>query len=97
MEGNVMIVERATLGELVAELSAKGFDRPVIDATGLKGRYDVRFDMAAARTAGQMNPNDPAGAMMSAVEDQMGLRIVPRKADVDVLVVDHVERKPAEN
>jgi len=97
MGGNVMIVERATLGELVAELSAKGFDRPVIDATGLKGRYDVRFDMAAARTAGQMNPNDPAGAMMSAVEDQMGLRIVPRKADVDVLVVDHVERKPAEN
>ena len=97
MDGNVMIVERATLGELVAELSAKGFDRPVIDATGLKGRYDVRFDMAAARTAAQMSPNDPAGAMMSAVEDQMGLKIVPRKAEVDVLVIDHLEKSPAEN
>jgi len=94
---SIMIIERATPGELCAELSAKGSDRPVIDATGLRGRYDIRFDMARARIAAQMSPNDPLGGMMAAIEDQLGLKLVPRKADVDVLVIDHMERTPAEN
>jgi uncharacterized protein (TIGR03435 family) len=96
-EKGAVIIQRASLSELAAELSGKGFDRPVIDATGLTGRYDVRLDMAAIATANQANPSDPAGTMMGALEDQMGLKVVSRKAPLDVLVIDHAERKPAEN
>jgi uncharacterized protein (TIGR03435 family) len=96
-EKTFLVVEHASLNELAAELSGKLFDRPVIDATGLKGRYDIRLDMAALRTANQMSPNDPAGAMMSAMEEQLGIKIVPRKAPVEVLIIDHVERKPSDN
>ncbi len=93
----MLIVEHASLSELAAELSGKVFDRPVVDATGLQGRYDIRLDMAAARLAAQMSPNDPAGAMMSALEEQLGIKVAPRKANVDVLVVDHAEKRPADN
>jgi hypothetical protein len=75
-----MIIERASISELAGELSGKVFDRPVIDATGLKGRYDIRFDMAAVRAANQADPTDPAGAMMSALEYQMELKLVAQGA-----------------
>jgi uncharacterized protein (TIGR03435 family) len=96
-EKGAMIVERASLSELAAELSGKVFDRPVIDATGLKGRYDIRLDMAAVRAAVQADPADPMGIMMSALQEQMGLKVVARKDQVDVLVIDHVERTPTQN
>ena len=96
-ERGAMIIERASLGELAAELSGKVFDRPVIDATGLKGRYDIRFDLAAVRAAVQADPADPMGIMMSALQEQMGLKVVARKDQVDVLVIDHVERTPTAN
>jgi uncharacterized protein (TIGR03435 family) len=96
-EKGAMIIERATLDELGAELSGKVFGRPVIDATGLKGRFDIRLDMAAIRAATQADPSDPAGIMMRALEEQMGLKVVARKAPIDVLVIDHVERTPAAN
>lgn len=92
-----VIVEHATLSELAAELSGKVFDRPVVDGTGLKGRYDVRLDMAAIQMAIQAAPADSQSVMMDALQEQMGLRVVARKNDVDILVVDHVERKPADN
>jgi uncharacterized protein (TIGR03435 family) len=94
---SAVIIERASIGELAGELSGKIFDGPVIDATGLTGRYDIRFDMAPARAAVQADPTDPAGAMMSALEQGLGLKVVRCKAPVDVLVVDQVDRKPVEN
>jgi uncharacterized protein (TIGR03435 family) len=96
-EKGAMVIERASLGELAAELSGKVFDRPVIDATGLKGRYDIRFDIAAVRAATQADPSDPMGIMMSALQEQMGLKVVARRDQVEVLVIDHVERAPAQN
>lgn len=96
-EKGAIVVQRASLSELAAELSGKGFDRPVIDATGLTGRYDVRLDMAAVAAANQADRTDPMGVMMSALEDQMGLKVVGRKGQVDVLVIDHVEKQPAAN
>jgi uncharacterized protein (TIGR03435 family) len=97
MDKGAMLIEHATLSELAAELSGKMFDRPVIDATGLKGNFDVRFDPMAARGRPEGGQNDAMAMMMSALEDQMGLKVVPRKAQVDVLVVDHAERKPKAN
>ena len=38
------------MDELAAEIGRGLFDRPVVDATGLKGRYDIRIDMAAVRS-----------------------------------------------
>jgi uncharacterized protein (TIGR03435 family) len=76
--------------------------RPVVDQTGLAGGYDidVRYTpepFAAAALAlrpGAAAPEgiDPEGpSLYAALEDQLGLKLQPARAPVDVLVIDHVE------
>lgn len=91
------VVQRASMKDLAAELSRGMFDRPVVDATGLKGRYDIRIDMAAIAATNQTDRVDAASAMITALQEQMGLKIESRKQEVDVLVVDHAEKTPTEN
>lgn len=69
-------------------------DRPLIDQTGLTGKYDfaLHYTYDEARAT---DPNAPPG-MFTAIQEQLGLKLQPMKATVDVLVVDHVER-PSEN
>jgi uncharacterized protein (TIGR03435 family) len=61
-----------------------------------------------ARTAGVMLPpgggaavaetaSDPSGGSIFSSLQQMGLKLEPRKAPVDLIVVDHVEKVPTEN
>lgn len=76
-------------------------DRPVLDKTQLSGNYDFRlhFDpstasaavMAAASTADSTEPS-----IFTAIQEQIGLKLDPRREPVDVLVIDHVE-KPSGN
>jgi uncharacterized protein (TIGR03435 family) len=69
-------------------------DRPLVDQTGLTGRYDfsIRYTYDEARTT---DPNAPPG-LFTAVQEQLGLKFQPTKAPVDVFVIDHVEH-PSEN
>ena len=71
--------------------------RPVIDKTGLEGRYDVQldFDMYSAR--GQTPPADyDKPSLEQALEDQLGLRMVPAKMAMPMYVVESISR-PSEN
>ena len=74
--------------------------RPVVDATGLKGSFD--FTLGFARAGEQPTPYDAANAhnntaqdadvpLLTALEEQLGLKLEPRRAPVEVLVIDHVE------
>ena len=69
-------------------------DRPVVDRTGLNGRYDFQlkwtFDDSRAPTNGSAPPS-----LFTAIQEQMGLKLEPVKAKADVLVVDKVERPGA--
>jgi uncharacterized protein (TIGR03435 family) len=69
-------------------------DRPVVDKTGLPGKWD--FDLTWTYDDTRVtDPNAPPG-LFTAVQEQLGLRMDAVKAPVDVLVVDGVER-PGEN
>lgn len=69
-------------------------DRPLVDQTGLTGRYDFKlrytYDEAHAT-----DPNAPPG-LFTAVQEQLGLKLEPTKAPVEVFAIDSVER-PGEN
>lgn len=69
-------------------------DRPVVDQTGLAGRFDfvLKWTPDGAEAS---DPNAPPG-LFTAIQEQLGLKLEPVKAPVDVLVIDHVER-PSEN
>jgi uncharacterized protein (TIGR03435 family) len=53
--------------------------------------------MAAAAATNPDDRMDAASAMISALRDQMGLKVEGRKQVIDVLVIDHVEKTPTEN
>jgi len=71
----------------------------VRNATGLEGFYDFKLDMRPY-IAGQQ-PGDPpidfVSIAMSALRDELGLKLEARKVQLDVLVVDRLEKAALEN
>jgi len=69
-------------------------DRPVVDQTGLKGSYDFTlkytYDESRAPADGSAPPS-----LFTAIQEQLGLKLVPVKAPADVLVIDKVDRPSA--
>ena len=84
--------------EQIAEWLSWYAGRAVLDATGLKGKYNYTIRWADSR--GSMRPDadaDIGPSLFAAVQQQLGLRLEAAKARVDVLVVDHAEKTPTEN
>ena len=103
-----------------ADMLAMQLDRPIVDMTGLQGKYDITLDFApdpaimqakmAALGAGPppgvtadggglggASPDTGSATIFSALPDQLGLRLEPRKGPVDLLVIDSLQKTPTEN
>jgi uncharacterized protein (TIGR03435 family) len=94
----------AQLAVLLFKGMASGYvGGPVFDATGLEGGWDFTLSFsapaAAGTPAGADTAAEPTGAvsLAEAMERQIGIRMEMKKQPVEVLVIDHVERKPTEN
>jgi uncharacterized protein (TIGR03435 family) len=74
--------------ELVYSLS-NDVGRVVIDKTGLTGGYDFTLNWTPD---GQQETADSEPDIFTAVEEQLGLKLVPAKGPVDTVVVDRIER-----
>jgi len=75
-------------------------DLPVVDMTGLKGRYDLTLDWSPEPKNPKPGDPPPAGPfpyLPEALQEQLGLKLENRKAPIDFLVVDHAEKIPTEN
>jgi uncharacterized protein (TIGR03435 family) len=79
-------------------------DRPVVDQTGLEGRWDFllkwtpdesQFTAIGIRILPPTdNSNAPPG-LFTAIQEQIGLKLEATRAMVDVIVIDKVERPSA--
>ena len=69
-------------------------DRPVVNKTGITGRFDFHLEFALDEiTGGGAAPAETAGpSIFTALERQLGLKLEPAKAPGDFIVIDHVER-----
>jgi uncharacterized protein (TIGR03435 family) len=98
-------VRNATMEEVAGVMQAH-LDRPVVDQTGLKGRFDFQLQWTPDETTqfaspGGPPPKPPEGAetqpdLFTAIQQQLGLKLESTRAQTDVLVIDKVE-KPSEN
>jgi uncharacterized protein (TIGR03435 family) len=97
-------VLRADLDEVASMLSTP-LQTPVLNLTGLKGRYDFSADLAEHVTPELLNTKRPGPEMIqdmiaiaiSAMRKQLGLNVELRKVPVELLVIDHAEKAPTEN
>jgi uncharacterized protein (TIGR03435 family) len=96
----VLPARNATMTDFVSLLQRAVLDRPVVDRTGLAGRYDFDLEWAPDETQfGGDVPVAPADAasppFFTAIEQQLGLRLEATRGPVQALVVDRAERPSA--
>jgi len=95
----------ATMQDFAGLLQSAVLDRPVVDQTGLTGRFDFTLNwtpdesqfvgMGIKVPPPSDKPDAPPG-LFTAVQEQLGLKLEATKAPVDVIVIDKVE-KPSAN
>lgn len=101
----VFPVRNATMKDFSGTMQAVVLDRPVVDQTGLTGRYDFTLTWTPDETqfggrGGQVPPPAdnvaaPPG-LFTAIQEQLGLKLESTKAPTEVFVIDRVE-KPTDN
>ena len=72
----------------------------MLDKTGLTGKYDFSLEYTATRSALPQpveGPVDSGPDFATALEQQLGLKLLPSRASLDVVVIDTIERTPTEN
>jgi uncharacterized protein (TIGR03435 family) len=67
--------------------------QPVVDATGLTGRYTIELHVFL----GPPPPGEEDLDLFEALQKQLGLMLVQKKRSIDIIVIDHIERTPTEN
>jgi uncharacterized protein (TIGR03435 family) len=101
----------ATIGDFTGFLQILVLDRPVVDKTGIQGRYDYQctFTPDDSQFGGHPPPMPAQGnngstdtataaapSLYDALQQELGLKLSAEKTAVDVIAIDHVE-KPTPN
>ncbi len=80
--------------EHLAQMLASQLQAPFQDATGLTGKYDFTLKWLP----NSLRPDADLGlSLEAALPEQLGLTLRHTKGQVEVLVVDHIEKTPTEN
>jgi uncharacterized protein (TIGR03435 family) len=97
-------VRNATMGDFAHLMQSAVLDRPVVDQTGLAGKWDFQLKWTPddSQFSGMgMRPPPPSEAadapppLFTAIQEQLGLKLESGKAQVDVMVIDRVEHPSA--
>ena len=93
--GNGVVLASGGTMDRTAEVLTQLVDRPVLDRTGLAGHYDfqLHFDQSSVKpaVAGLASAPTDGPSIFGAVEE-LGLKLEPTRAQVEMLVIDSVER-----
>jgi uncharacterized protein (TIGR03435 family) len=95
IESGVLVSRSGTMGELV-DLLTTNLDRPVVDKTNLAGRYDFTLTWDQASVPANGANWAPIGRELFTPIRDLGLRLDPQKASIEILVIDSIVH-PAEN
>ena len=91
---------KATTMKEFADFMAGPLQTPVVDMTGLAGRYDFVLDFTPYLPDGaqvmKVDFANTTGIIIAALQGELGLKLESKRESVDVLVIEHVE-KPSEN
>jgi uncharacterized protein (TIGR03435 family) len=103
--GAMMFANNSPIPAFTSFLQSLVLDRPVVDQTGLTGRYDMTVTFTPDDSLFNGNPPafpepaegvEAAPRFFDAIQQQLGLKLTAEKTQVDVLAIDHIE-KPSAN
>jgi uncharacterized protein (TIGR03435 family) len=109
MMGKPLVARNVSMSDLSRVLSGR-LDRPVVDKTGLSGRYNFTLTWTPGENEGGLLARLPADvrsrivvpdaqagpSIFTAVKEQLGLQLDSSRGQVEVVVIDHVERPTAD-
>jgi uncharacterized protein (TIGR03435 family) len=98
MDNGELTAQAVRISALVNFLSSQ-LHRQVIDKSGLTGKYDIDLKFASDNPhedSGSAAPAETAPPRITAVQEQLGLKLESVKGPVETIIVDHVEQ-PSEN
>jgi uncharacterized protein (TIGR03435 family) len=90
--------QQVTIGSLLNSIKGAA-GRPVLDKTGLTGKYDITLRWApdpGPSSPDSAPPDDTLPTIFGALEDQLGLKLEPTKGVIPTLIIDHIE-PPSDN
>jgi uncharacterized protein (TIGR03435 family) len=93
-DGKILFMARH-LPDLCERLG-KVAGRPIVDKTGLDGDYMIVLSYLPLSST-NYDPSDPASDIVSALRDQLGLRLQAQRGVVDMLKIDSIDRIPTAN
>jgi uncharacterized protein (TIGR03435 family) len=103
--GLTMVMANARMADFTSFLQMLVLDRPVVDRTGIAGRFDYtvtftpddsEFNGHPPKLPATAETADAAPNLFTAIQEQLGLKLDAEKTAVDVIAIDHVE-KPSPN
>jgi bla regulator protein BlaR1 len=84
-----LVATAESMAGLVGELSRQ-LQRVVVDKTGLTAKYNYKLSWSPDDAAPSPDATGPPD-IFTALQEQLGLKLQPGKAEIDTFVVDHVE------
>jgi uncharacterized protein (TIGR03435 family) len=84
---------KCTSMDLLAQLASRYMGAVVENKTGVEGVYN--FDLRW--TNQEMKDSEPVPNLPDALQEVVGVRLLPQKVTVEVVIVDHMDKSPVEN
>jgi uncharacterized protein (TIGR03435 family) len=94
-----LVAEGFTM-DFLSQWLTRELNQPVADKTGIAGRYNFALDYSedSLKPIAPGKPvDDSRPSIFSALQQTLGLKLMPEKLPVEILIVDHIERAPSEN
>ena len=101
-DGQVSVTAKATPITDLATMISRQLRRPVLDQTGLTGKYDwtLQWTSGAGLGGGPLAPAPESGdapnssgpSIFTALQEQLGLRLESAKGPVDTIVIEYIEK-----
>jgi len=84
-----MMASKMSMADFAAALRRQT-GRPVEDHTGLKGNFDFQIEWAPEETPDSADPS-----LLTALKEQLGLKLQSAKGTVETLIIDQIARPSA--
>jgi uncharacterized protein (TIGR03435 family) len=99
--GGELVFRNFSMADLADRLSSRPFklDLPVLDRTGLDGRFDFALKLATNpdELKHTLEGMEQGPSIFVFFQDQLGLKLESRKGPVEMLIIESAEKVPAEN